>query len=115
MHREKQNTSTNTHSEGNDLELDPNREPEPPTKVIDKPVQRAGKRNAGAEAPLKSAGAVGGRGGKDQVFSRADAGTWYPLRDGMERQADEESTQGRRRSSVGCRDGHSTAASEGIC
>ena len=44
---------------GNDLELDPNREPEPPVKVIDKPVQRTGKRNAGAE-PKAAAGQVPG-------------------------------------------------------
>lgn len=42
---------------GNDLELDPNREPEPPVKVIDKPVQRTGKRNPGAE-PKAAAGQV---------------------------------------------------------
>jgi len=51
---------------GNDLELDPNREPEPPTKVIDKPVQRTGKRNPAAEgaakdAPRPAAAARGGR------------------------------------------------------
>jgi len=62
---------------GNDLELDPNREPEPPTKVIDKPVQRTGKRNptAAAEGPAKDAPrpAAGARGG------RTDAGTCYSL------------------------------------
>lgn len=59
---------------GNDPELDPDREPEPPTKIIDKPTARTGKRNAGAEAPAPApaAGATGGRpvgggrGGRDQ-------------------------------------------------
>lgn len=46
---------TDTSSKGNDLELDPNREPEPPVKVMDKPVQRTGKRNPGAEAPSNGA------------------------------------------------------------
>lgn len=52
---------------GNDLELDPNREPEPPTKVIDKPVQRTGKRNPAAEGPAKDAprpAAAAARGGR---------------------------------------------------
>ena len=64
-----------THSKGNDLELDPNREPEPPTKVIDKPVQRTGKRNVAAEGPAKDAPrpAAAARGG------RTDAGTCYSL------------------------------------
>ncbi|CAK4028983.1 hypothetical protein AC579_6407 [Lecanosticta acicola] len=59
---------------GNDPELDPDREPEPPTKVIDKPVQRAGKRNAGAEGPARDAPrpAGGGRGGYQQTFTRGD-------------------------------------------
>lgn len=59
---------------------------------MDKPVQRTGKRNAGAEAPVKSA--AGGRGGKDQVFTRADAGKWFSLRDGMERQGDRRAGSG---------------------
>ncbi|KAK4507572.1 hypothetical protein PRZ48_001307 [Zasmidium cellare] len=59
---------------GNDPELDPDREPEPPTKVIDKPVQRTGKRNAGAEGPAKDTPrpAAGGRGGSHQTFTRGD-------------------------------------------
>ncbi|KAF2160458.1 hypothetical protein M409DRAFT_70424 [Zasmidium cellare ATCC 36951] len=54
---------------GNDPELDPDREPEPPTKVIDKPVARTGKRNAGAEGPAKDTPrpAAGGRGGSQQT------------------------------------------------
>lgn len=40
---------------GNDPELDPDRrEPEPPTKAIDKPAARTGKRNGPAEAPARS-------------------------------------------------------------
>ena len=58
-----------TYSKGNDLELDPNREPEPPVKVMDKPVQRTGKRNAGPEAPSNGT-ARPAAGGRDQ------AGTW---------------------------------------
>jgi len=58
---------------GNDPELDPDREPEPPTKAIDKPVARTGKRNAGAEGPAGGAGAsAGGRGGRQDVQRRAD-------------------------------------------
>ncbi|KAF2718310.1 hypothetical protein K431DRAFT_287816 [Polychaeton citri CBS 116435] len=63
---------------GNDPELDPNREPEPPTSVLDKPVQRTGKRNAGGEAPVRDAGrtATGGRGGSQATFAKGDqAGT----------------------------------------
>jgi hypothetical protein len=62
---------------GNDPELDPDREPEPPTKVIDKPLPRAGKRNAGAEGPVRDGPrpAAGGRGGRHEVFAGAHAGT----------------------------------------
>lgn len=38
---------------GNDPELDPNRAPEPPTKAIDKPAQRVGKRDAPKELPAQ--------------------------------------------------------------
>ncbi|KAG9759685.1 hypothetical protein KCU73_g3265, partial [Aureobasidium melanogenum] len=59
---------------GNDPELDPNREPEPPTKIIDKPIQRAGKRNAGAEGPSADTPrpAAGGRGGRHAVFTGSE-------------------------------------------
>ncbi|KAI4742093.1 hypothetical protein E4T50_07509 [Aureobasidium sp. EXF-12298] len=57
----------------NDLELDPNREPEPPTKVMDKPVQRAGKRNAGPEAPAAAeAPRPAGRGGRNAAFTGSE-------------------------------------------
>ncbi|OJK05198.1 hypothetical protein ASPACDRAFT_74714 [Aspergillus aculeatus ATCC 16872] len=36
---------------GNDPELDPNREPEPPTRAVDRPAPRVGKRDAPKEAP----------------------------------------------------------------
>ena len=51
---------------GNDPELDPDREPEPPTKVIDKPAPRTGKRNASAEGPGSGTQRPlgGGRGGR---------------------------------------------------
>lgn len=68
-----------TSTQGNDPELDPDREPEPPTKAIDKPVQRAGKRNAGAEGPARGDAprpAGGGRGGRHEVFTRSDQGTF---------------------------------------
>lgn len=55
---------------GNDPELDPDREPEPPTKAVDKPVQRTGKRNAAAEGP------AAGRGG--QQTARGDLGACIP-------------------------------------
>ncbi|EYE94609.1 putative telomere and ribosome associated protein Stm1 [Aspergillus ruber CBS 135680] len=38
---------------GNDPELDPNRAPEPPTKALDKPTPRVGKRDAPKEAPAQ--------------------------------------------------------------
>ncbi|KAK3706107.1 hypothetical protein LTR37_012934 [Vermiconidia calcicola] len=59
---------------GNDPELDPDREPEPPTKAVDHPVQRAGKRNAGAEGPpaVTSRPAAGGRGGRHETLTRGD-------------------------------------------
>lgn len=51
---------------GNDPELDPDRAPEPPTKAIDKPIQRTGKRNAGPEPPLRAgAAAAAPRGGRE--------------------------------------------------
>ena len=59
---------------GNDPELDPGREPEPPTKAIDKPTARAGKRNAPAEAPVRDAGR-GGRGGHRDGFGGNEGGT----------------------------------------
>ena len=63
-------------STGNDPELDPDREPEPPTKIIDNPVARTGKRNAGAEGPPSGTSRPrgGGRGGRDQVMTRGDQG-----------------------------------------
>lgn len=49
-------------SQGNDPELDPDRAPDPPVKVADRPVQRSGKRNEGP------------KGGQQEVVSRPDAG-----------------------------------------
>lgn len=56
---------------GNDPELDSDREPEPPTKTIDKPAARHGKRDAPREAPAAPAtaptaprGGARGRGGR---------------------------------------------------
>lgn len=39
---------------GNDPELDPDREPEPPTVVADKPLARSGKRATGGDVAPKS-------------------------------------------------------------
>ncbi|CAI6333078.1 unnamed protein product [Periconia digitata] len=50
---------------GNDPELDPDRAPEPPTKAIDKPTARTGKRNGPSEAPARSAGNTTSRAPKD--------------------------------------------------
>lgn len=49
---------------GNDPELDPDREPEPPTKAIDKPTARTGKRNAPADAPARADPSRATRGGQ---------------------------------------------------
>lgn len=38
---------------GNDPELDPNREPEPPTRAVDRPAPRHGKRDAPKEPATK--------------------------------------------------------------
>ncbi|PGH18133.1 hypothetical protein AJ79_00762 [Helicocarpus griseus UAMH5409] len=70
---------------GNDPELDPDlKEPEPPTRAIDKPVARHGKRDAPAEpraaaAPTSTRGGRGGRGGRfagnEQAFRDREAGS----------------------------------------
>ena len=63
---------------GNDPELDPDREPEPPTKALDKPVPRSGKRNAGGEAPAGRGGARGRggtRGGAGDAVTGNEQGT----------------------------------------
>lgn len=62
---------------GNDPEQDPDREPEPPTKVADRPVQRSGKRNAGGEAPAggNERPAGSGRGARGENYNRGDGGT----------------------------------------
>lgn len=52
---------------GNDPEQDPDREPEPPTKIADKPVQRSGKRNVldqAQAAPARGDSSERGRGGR---------------------------------------------------
>ncbi|GAB7345012.1 hypothetical protein MBLNU457_3433t2 [Dothideomycetes sp. NU457] len=60
---------------GNDPELDPNREPEPPTKAVDKPIARSGKRNAAGEAPerIPQAPLAGGRGGRNNATGSEQA------------------------------------------
>lgn len=55
---------------GNDPEQDPERrQPEPPTKAIDKPLARAGKRNGATEAPVKDAQRPAAPRGGRQQFS----------------------------------------------
>ncbi|KAL3470823.1 Stm1-domain-containing protein [Aspergillus californicus] len=56
---------------GNDPELDPNREPEPPTKALDKPAPRHGKRDAPKEAPVAAAAAPAPRRGNRATGSEA--------------------------------------------
>lgn len=67
---------------GNDPEQDPDREPEPPTRAIDKPVQRAGKRNTGAEGPGEGGARPrgGGRGGRHDAFTGSEQGMASLLR-----------------------------------
>jgi len=55
---------------GNDHDEDSDKEPEPPVKVVDKPLARTSKRNAPAEAPASKAPApAAGRGGRRGGFS----------------------------------------------
>ncbi|KAL4946167.1 hypothetical protein BDV06DRAFT_161053 [Aspergillus oleicola] len=64
---------------GNDPELDPNREPEPPTRALDKPAPRHGKRDAPKEAPSRPEGAAPRRGGRatgnEAAFRDRNAGS----------------------------------------
>ncbi|KAL4873495.1 hypothetical protein BDV12DRAFT_160138 [Aspergillus spectabilis] len=65
---------------GNDPELDPNREPEPPTRALDKPAPRVGKRDAPKEAPVRptdgGAPRRGGRAtGNEAAFRDRNAGS----------------------------------------
>lgn len=69
---------------GNDPEYDSDKEPEPPTKAVDKPVARSGKRNAPEVAPGGSAerntgGERGGRGGRRGGFTGSEDGMLRPL------------------------------------
>ncbi|KAI9370110.1 Stm1-domain-containing protein [Aspergillus egyptiacus] len=64
---------------GNDPELDPNREPEPPTRAIDKPAPRHGKRDAPKEAPTRPTEGAPRRGGRftgsEAAFRDRNAGS----------------------------------------
>ncbi|KAL4885117.1 Stm1-domain-containing protein [Aspergillus karnatakaensis] len=65
---------------GNDPELDPNREPEPPTRALDKPAPRHGKRDAPKEAPARpTEGGAPRRGGRatgnEAAFRDRNAGS----------------------------------------
>ncbi|OKL60296.1 hypothetical protein UA08_04073 [Talaromyces atroroseus] len=86
---------------GNDPELDSDREPEPPTKTIDKPAARHGKRDAPREAPsapptAPRGGARGGRGGRgngnEDAFRDRNAGSY----NNRNRPVDEVKEAGRR-------------------
>lgn len=58
---------------GNDPELDPNRPPPPPTRAVDRPVPRIGKRDAPKEAPVSQPRPEGGnrRGGRATAGNEA--------------------------------------------
>ncbi|KAL8646074.1 MAG: hypothetical protein Q9210_006335 [Variospora velana] len=67
----------------NDPDEDSDKEPEPPTKIADKPVARAGKRDAPKEAPSEPRGGAagadrGGRGGRRGGFTGNDQGEMNP-------------------------------------
>ncbi|KAI4240362.1 MAG: hypothetical protein L6R40_005188 [Gallowayella cf. fulva] len=67
-------------SPGNDHDEDSDKEPEPPTKVADKPVGRAGKRDAPDKPKDEVRGGApggdrGGRGGRRGGFAGNDQGT----------------------------------------
>ena len=64
---------SNLYTIGNDPDLDSDREPEPPTRAVDKSATRLGKRDAPKEAPLAPRGGAssgtrgrGGRGGGNE-------------------------------------------------
>lgn len=86
----RKDSGADTHSKGNDLELDPNREPEPPVKVIDKPVQRTGKRNPGPEAPKPAAGQAPGTWKFWRVLRGMARMKWSRGRSGIEMRRAEE-------------------------
>lgn len=66
---------------GNDPELDPNREPEPPTRAVDRPIPRVGKRDAPKEAPSQprlsenNARRGGRQAGNEAAFRDRNAGS----------------------------------------
>ncbi|KAL4906037.1 Stm1-domain-containing protein [Aspergillus multicolor] len=64
---------------GNDPELDPSKPPEPPTRALDKPAPRHGKRDAPKEAPTRPEGQTSRRGGRatgnDAAFRDRNAGS----------------------------------------
>lgn len=64
---------------GNDPELDPDRPPSPPTRAIEKPLPRVGKREAPKEAPTAPrGGAAGARGGRGGRVSGNEEGELFP-------------------------------------
>ncbi|KAL4786173.1 Stm1-domain-containing protein [Aspergillus varians] len=90
---------------GNDPELDPNREPEPPTKALDKPAPRHGKRDAPKEAPARPEGHAPRRGGRatgnEAAFRDRNAGT----RSNQEKPVEETGKEAHTRSDRGGRPG----------
>ncbi|KAL6713347.1 hypothetical protein ACLMJK_008812 [Lecanora helva] len=94
---------------GNDSDQDSDKEPAPPTKVIDKPVPRTGKRDASGTAPSEARGgaARGGRGGRrgdasgnDGAFRDREAGSvnnrGKPTDDGLRQDRHSNQIQGGR-------------------
>lgn len=61
---------------GNDPEQDSDREPEPPTKAIDKSAPRTGKRNAAGDAPARAPPAGAARSGRQEPASANERGMW---------------------------------------
>lgn len=68
--------NANRHA-GNDSDQDSDKEPAPPTKVVDKPVARSGKRDAPASGPSETRGGAAagrGRGGRGRGGSGGNDG-----------------------------------------
>ena len=64
---------------GNDHNEDSDKEPEPPPKVVDKPVARAGKRNAPDTAAGQSRGGYSGNDEGTLTFHRFSPSNPFPL------------------------------------
>ncbi|KAL4897009.1 Stm1-domain-containing protein [Aspergillus ambiguus] len=89
---------------GNDPELDPNREPAPPTRAVDRPQARVGKRDAPKEAPSQPRSDNNRRGGRftgnEAAFRDRNAGR----SNNREKPTDDGTQPPRRREGGGRRD-----------